>query len=72
VAAPPIDDPQPVRGFGAYTADLEASADWLTTCGITLIALEATGVHGTPRFAWLETRGFEGLLVLAQKASVEK
>ena len=29
VAVPPSDDPQPVRGFGAYTADLEALEDWL-------------------------------------------
>jgi hypothetical protein len=28
VAVPPPDDPQPVRGFGACTADLEALADW--------------------------------------------
>jgi hypothetical protein len=28
VAVPPSDDPQPVRGFGADTADLEARADW--------------------------------------------
>jgi hypothetical protein len=27
-AVPPRDDPQPVRGFGAYTADVEALADW--------------------------------------------
>jgi hypothetical protein len=27
VAVPPSDDPQPVRGFGAYTADLNAIAD---------------------------------------------
>jgi hypothetical protein len=42
---PDDDDPQPVRSFGAYTADLEALADWLTTCGITTIALESTGVY---------------------------
>ena len=28
VAVPPSDDPQPVRGFGALTADLEAIAAW--------------------------------------------
>jgi hypothetical protein len=27
-AVPPPDDPQPVRGCGACTADLEALADW--------------------------------------------
>jgi hypothetical protein len=44
VAVPPSDDPQPVRSFGAYTADLEALAAWLATCGITTVALESTGV----------------------------
>ena len=44
VAVPPRDDPQPGRCFGAYTADLEALADWLTTCGMTTVALESTGV----------------------------
>jgi hypothetical protein len=43
-AVPPSDDPQPVRCVGAYTADLEAVADWLTTCGMTPVALESTGV----------------------------
>jgi transposase len=67
VAVPPSDDPQPVRGFGAYTADLEALADWLTTCGITTVALESTGVYWIPLFELLETRGFEVLLVDPQQ-----
>ena len=28
VAVPPRDDPQPVRGFGAYPVDFAAMADW--------------------------------------------
>jgi transposase len=67
VAVPPSDDPQPVRCFGAYTADLEALADWLTTCGITTVALESTGVYWIPLFELLETRGFEVLLVDPQQ-----
>jgi transposase len=67
VAVPPSDDPQPVRGFGAYTADLEALADWLATCGITTIAMESTGVYWIPLFELLETRGFEVLLVDPQQ-----
>jgi hypothetical protein len=67
VAVPPSDDPQPVRSFGAYTADLEALADWLATCGITTVALESTGVYWIPLFALLETRGFEVLLVDPQQ-----
>ena len=63
VAVPPRDEPQPVRSFGASTADLEALADWLATCGITTVALASTGVYGLPLFALLETRGFEVLRV---------
>ncbi|MGH8057565.1 MAG: IS110 family transposase, partial [Candidatus Entotheonellia bacterium] len=63
VAVPPSDDPQPVRCFGACTADLEALADWLAACGITTVALESTGVYWIPLFELLETRGFEVLLV---------
>ena len=44
VAVPPSDDPQPVRGFGALTADLEAIAAWLVACAITTVALASTGV----------------------------
>ncbi len=67
VAVPPSDDPQPVRGFGAYTGDLEALADWLTTCGITTIAMASTGVSWIPLFELLETRGFAVLLVDPQQ-----
>lgn len=67
IAVPTSDDPQPVRGFGAYTADLEALAAWLTTCGITTVALESTGVYWIPLFERLETRGFEVLLVDPQQ-----
>lgn len=67
VAVPPSDDPQPVRSFGAYTADLETLADWLATCGITTVALESTGVYWIPLFELLETRGFEVLLVDPQQ-----
>jgi hypothetical protein len=38
-------------------------ADWLAVCGITTVALEATGVDGIPRCELLETRGFEVLRV---------
>jgi transposase len=67
VAVPPSDDPQPVRSFGAYTADLEALAAWLVTCGLTTVALESTGVYWIALFELLETRGFEVLLVDPQQ-----
>ena len=62
-AVPACDDPQPVRRFGANTADLEALADWFWDCGITTIALQSTGVSWLPLFEVLEARGFQVLLV---------
>jgi transposase len=67
VAVPPTDDPEPVRCFGACTADLEALAAWLAACEITTVALESTGVYWIPLFELLETRGFEVLLVDPQQ-----
>ena len=62
-AVPACDDPQPVRRFGANTADLEALADWLWAGDITTVALESTGVYWIPLFELLEARGFQVLLV---------
>ncbi len=72
VAVPPSDDPQPVRGFGACTADLEALVAWLVACAITTVALESTGVYWIPLFALLEARGFEVLLVDPQQVQKTK
>jgi transposase len=63
VCVPQGRDPQPVQSFGAFTADLEASADWLAKCGVTTVAMEATGVYWIPLFELLERRGFEVKLV---------
>ena len=63
VCVPQGRDPQPVRSFGAFTADLEAIADWLRACGVTTVAMEATGVYWIPLFELLERRGFEVKLV---------
>src|SRR5881296_2701372 len=63
VAVPPGRDPQPVRRFGTFTADLDALADWLIDCGVTTVAMESTGVYWIPLFELLEARGFEVYLV---------
>jgi transposase len=63
VSVPQGRDPQPVRSFGAFTADLEAIANWLAECGVTTVAMEATGVYWIPLFELLERRGFEVKLV---------
>jgi transposase len=57
----------PVRKFGTFTADLEKMADWFTECGITSVAMEATGVYWIPLFQILERRGFKVLLVNARQ-----
>src|SRR5262249_53748742 len=58
VAVPPGSDPEPVRRFGACTADLEALADWLARCGVTSVAMEPTGVSWLPLSELPEPRGF--------------
>jgi transposase len=58
---------QPVRAFGTFTGDLEALADWFTDCGVTSVAMEATGVYWIPVFQLLERRGFAVLLVNARQ-----
>jgi transposase len=68
-SVPPLADvaasgwPANVRRFGANSCDRVAIADWLKPCGVTTVALEATGVYGIPRFELLESRGFEVGLV---------
>ena len=66
VAVPPDRDPTPVRSFPTFTSDLHRLADWLTTCRVTSVAMEATGVYWIPIYEILEARGFEVHLVNAR------
>jgi hypothetical protein len=66
VAVPPDRDPQLVRAFAAFTADLYQLADWLTACQVTTVAMEATGVYWIALFDILESRGFTVRLVNAR------
>ncbi len=68
VAVPPGGDPQPVRRFGTFTADLEVLADWLLDCGVTTVAMESTGVYWIPVFEILEARGVQVLLIDPRQA----
>ena len=54
---------QPVREFGAFTADLYRLADWLAECGVETVVMESTGVYWIPPFGILEGRGFAVMLV---------
>jgi transposase len=67
VAAPEGRQAQSVRRFETFTSDLEELAGWLKQCGVTSVAMEATGVYWIPLFQLLERRGFEVLLVNARQ-----
>lgn len=66
VAVPPDRDTQSVRSFPTFTADLYSLADWLRSCGIKTVAMEATGVYWIPLYEILEERGFQVCLVNAR------
>jgi transposase len=55
-----------LRVFGTMTCDLLALADWLNECGVTHVAMEATGVYWKPVWNILEGHVPEMLLVNAQ------
>jgi transposase len=63
VAVPPDRDPRPVQSFPTFTSDLHRLADWIVACGVTSVAMEATGVYWIPVYEILEARGLEVLLV---------
>lgn len=56
----------PIRSFGAHTADLYALSNWLKQCKVDTIAMEATGIYWVSLFLILEEAGFEVLLVNAR------
>lgn len=61
--------PEQVKTFGAYSADLDALADWFASHGVTSVVLESTGVYWIPLFELLEARGFEVFLIEPSQAS---
>ncbi len=63
VCVPADRDADPVRQFGANTADLHEIVAWLKKCRIKTIALESTGVYWIALFELLESEGFEVHLV---------
>jgi transposase len=58
VASTP-DGSDPVREFPAHTPGLRQLVAWLRLCGVTTVALEATGVYGHVLFLTLLEAGFE-------------
>src|SRR5262245_5354388 len=61
-------DAEPVRWFHMTTPDLIAMAEWLKSCRITTIAMEATGVYWIAPYEILEERGLQVYLVNAKHA----
>jgi transposase len=68
VAVPEGRAEQPVRSFGAYTAQLDELVQWLKACSIKTVAMESTGVYWIALFQKLEEAGFEVRLVDARQA----
>jgi transposase len=66
VAVRPERDPEPVRRFECFTADLYRMADWLQSCGVKTIAMQSTGVYWIPLYDILEERGLQVYLVNAR------
>jgi len=52
-----------VRRFGSFTDELEAMAEWLLACGVTIVAMEATGSYWIPVYEVLDRAGLEVHLV---------
>lgn len=68
VAVPADRDPDPVRAFGTFTADLQELVRWLKQCGIATVAMESTGVYWIALFEVLEEAGFDVCVVNARDA----
>ena len=66
VAVSPDRDPEPVRRFGCFTADLREMARWLVEKSVRSVAMQSTGVYWMPVFEILEQQGLEVYLVNAQ------
>ena len=49
-------DPEPVRRFGCFTADLREMGSWLVEKGVRSVAMQSTGVYWMPVFEILEQR----------------
>src|SRR6202167_2144973 len=66
VAVPADRDEHPVREFGCWTAALNQIAEWLISCRIDTVAMQATGVYWIALYDVLEQPGIRVALVNAQ------
>jgi hypothetical protein len=54
IAVRPDRDPQPVRRFECFTADLHRLADWLRSRGVKTVAMQSTGVYWISIYEFLK------------------
>ena len=66
-AVAPNRDPEPVRRFGCFTAELHRMAEWLKGCRIKTVVMQSTGVYWIPLYEVLEQHGFCIYLVNARQ-----
>jgi len=52
-----------VRSFGVFTREQDDLVEWLKDCGVTTVAMEATGIYWLTLYDKLESAGLEVLLV---------
>lgn len=52
-----------VRSFGVFTQEQDDLVEWLKDCGVTTVAMEATGIYWLTLYDKLEGAGLEVLLV---------
>jgi transposase len=69
VAVPAESGKVSVRKFATNTPGLYELADWIVECGVTTVAVEATGVYCVPLLEVLDARGLE--VVLAKPSSLK-
>ncbi|MGK2961748.1 MAG: IS110 family transposase [Gemmatimonadaceae bacterium] len=69
VAVPEESASPSVRKFATNTAGLYELADWLAACGVSTVAVEATGVYCVPLLEILDARGLD--VVLAKPSSLK-
>ena len=67
VAVPADRDPESVRVFRSFTANLHQLADGLTDCRVDTVAMESTGDYWIPLFEILSERGLTVVVVDARQ-----
>jgi len=54
---------EPIRTFGTTTAQLRKGGEWMLSCGIDTVAIEATGVYWVPAYEIWQEQGLKPVLV---------